>query len=76
MLAAMMAAPPSRKHHDAPQKNRAQDGERTSPPLIRWSIRETRRIAIRLTNRRLQPADIVAWSLCDGRIKQPPQIPA
>lgn len=39
-----------------PKKSRAQDGERTSSPLIRWSIQEIRRIAIRLTNRCIQPA--------------------
>jgi hypothetical protein len=31
--------------------------------LIRWSIQETRRIAIKLAQRRIQPAHIIAWSL-------------
>jgi len=30
--------------------------------LIRWSIQEVRRIAIRLAQRRIQPAHIIAWS--------------
>jgi hypothetical protein len=32
------------------------------PPLIRWSIQEIRRIAIRLARKRIQPAHIIAWS--------------
>jgi hypothetical protein len=31
--------------------------------LIRWSIQEIRRIAIKLAHRRVQPAHIIAWSL-------------
>jgi hypothetical protein len=31
--------------------------------LIRWSIQEIRRIAIRLARKRIQPAHIIAWSL-------------
>ena len=31
--------------------------------LIRWSIQEIRRIAQRLAQKRIQPADIIAWSL-------------
>jgi phosphohistidine phosphatase SixA len=31
-------------------------------PLIRWSIQEVRRIAIRLAQRRIKPAHIIAWS--------------
>ncbi|MCO4055937.1 MAG: hypothetical protein HEQ16_18205 [Bosea sp.] len=30
---------------------------------IRWSIQEIRRIAIRLAQRRIKPAHIIAWSL-------------
>jgi hypothetical protein len=30
--------------------------------LIRWSIQEIRRIAIRLAQRRIDPAHIIAWS--------------
>jgi hypothetical protein len=36
-------------------------GETAQP--INWSIQEIRRIAIKLTHRRLQPAHILAWSL-------------
>jgi len=42
----------------APKK----DADATTPPLIRWSIQEVRRIAIRLAQRRIQPAHIIAWS--------------
>jgi hypothetical protein len=31
--------------------------------LIRWSVQEIRRIAIRLAQRQIQPAYIIAWSL-------------
>jgi hypothetical protein len=31
--------------------------------LIRWSIQEIRRIAIKLAQRRIRPAGIIAWSL-------------
>ncbi|QHP66122.1 hypothetical protein EI171_00905 (plasmid) [Bradyrhizobium sp. LCT2] len=30
--------------------------------MIRWSIQEIRRIAIRLARKRIQPAHIIAWS--------------
>jgi len=41
----------------APKKNAD-----ATPPLIRWSIQEVRRIAIRLAQRRIQPPHIIAWS--------------
>jgi hypothetical protein len=31
--------------------------------LIRWSVQEIRRIAMRLEQRRIQPAHVIAWSL-------------
>src|SRR3982074_3328563 len=34
-----------------------------APSLIRWSIQEVRRIAIRLARKRIKPAHIIAWSL-------------
>src|SRR5260370_4037339 len=34
----------------------------TTPPLIRWSIQEIRRIAVRLARKHIQPAYIIAWS--------------
>src|SRR6266508_3935873 len=34
-----------------------------TPSLIRWSIQEVRRIAVRLARKRIQPAHIIAWSL-------------
>ncbi|AFL49000.1 hypothetical protein USDA257_c04030 [Sinorhizobium fredii USDA 257] len=30
--------------------------------MIRWSIQEVRRIAIRLAQRRINPAYVIAWS--------------
>jgi hypothetical protein len=33
-----------------------QDDEHLSPPLIRWSVQEIRRIAVRLARRRIRPA--------------------
>jgi len=62
----------ARLHHDgrhtssrqcrAAQKNTAasSDGQTI---LIRWSVQEIRRIAIKLAQRRIQPARIIAWSL-------------
>ncbi|TDH59872.1 hypothetical protein E2C06_25225 [Dankookia rubra] len=34
-----------------------------APDLIRWSVQEIRRIAIRPAQRQIQPAHIIAWSL-------------
>src|SRR6266571_2990791 len=34
-----------------------------TPSLIRWSIQEVRRIAVRLARKRIQPAHVIAWSL-------------
>jgi hypothetical protein len=31
-----------------------------APDLIRWSVQELRRIAVRLVQRRIQPADVIA----------------
>jgi hypothetical protein len=31
--------------------------------LIRWSVQETRRGAVRLNQQHIQPAHIIAWSL-------------
>jgi hypothetical protein len=31
--------------------------------LIRWSVQEIRRIAVRLAQRQIQPAHVIAWSL-------------
>ena len=36
---------------------------RRQPDLIRWSVQELRRIAVRLAQRRIQPAHVIAWSL-------------
>jgi hypothetical protein len=44
------------------QKNKVERSAKTSD-LIRWSIQEIRRIAQRLTQKRIQPADVIAWSL-------------
>jgi hypothetical protein len=44
------------------QKNKVERNAKTSD-LIRWSIQEIRRIAQRLARKRIQPADVIAWSL-------------
>jgi hypothetical protein len=31
--------------------------------LIRWSVQEIRRIANRLAQQQIKPADVIAWSL-------------
>jgi hypothetical protein len=43
--------------------NETEDLDRASPPLIRWSIQEIRRIASRLAQTSIEPAHIIAWSL-------------
>ena len=53
--------PASGEQHDAPKKE-AQD-TRTAQLLIRWSVQEIRRIAIRLAQRRISPAHVIAWSI-------------
>jgi hypothetical protein len=59
--------PPSRQSNAAQKKDATPNyGKNKSiaiPPLIRWSIQEVRRIAIRLARKRIQPAHIIAWSL-------------
>jgi hypothetical protein len=55
--------PASRQYHIAAQKNDAPSPSGKTSFLIRWSIQEIRRIAIRLAQRRIQPAHIIAWSL-------------
>jgi hypothetical protein len=42
----------------APKKNAP-----NATVLIRWSVQEIRRIAVRLAQRRIDPAYIIAWSL-------------
>ena len=60
MLAfAMMAAI---QHQANAQKNQVERNAKTSD-LIPWSIQEIRRIAQRLARKRIQPADVIAWSL-------------
>src|SRR6202011_5165938 len=44
------------------QKNQVERNAKTSD-LIPWSIQEIRRIAQRLARKRIQPADVIAWSL-------------
>jgi hypothetical protein len=57
--------PPSRQSVAA-KKNATPSCDHKSidtPSLIRWSIQEVRRIAIRLARKRIKPAHIIAWSL-------------
>jgi SRSO17 transposase len=46
----------------AAPKNADQAGP-DAPDLIHWSVQEIRRIAVRLAQRRIQPAHVIAWSL-------------
>jgi transposase len=58
--------PPSRRFAAAQKNQTPNHGENKSiatPSLIRWSIQEVRRIAIRLARKQIQPAHIIAWSL-------------
>src|ERR1700756_5420433 len=58
--------PPSRQSAIA-QKNQTPDHGKSqgsaTPSLIRWSMQEIRRIAVRIARKRIQPALIVAWSI-------------
>jgi hypothetical protein len=58
--------PSSRQCHAAPKNEPPKDqvnNRKASSPLIRWSVQEIRRIAIRLAQRRINPANIIAWSV-------------
>jgi len=67
MLAfAMMAVIRHRANPPPPKKRNAelqQKPKHSHAVMIRWSIQEVRRIAIRLARKRIQPARIIAWSL-------------
>jgi hypothetical protein len=54
--------PLSRQCRAVTQKNSVPSSAKPSF-LIRWSIQEIRRIAIKLAQRRIQPAYVIAWSL-------------
>jgi SRSO17 transposase len=64
---AMMAAIRHRANATPPPKSEPSDRQtkhpRASSSLIRWSVQEIRRIAIRLAQRRIEPAHVIAWSL-------------
>jgi hypothetical protein len=62
MIAFAMMAPFAIRPMPRRLKNAATSSEKTSF-LIRWSIQEIRRIAIKLSQRRIQPAHVFAWSL-------------
>ena len=53
---------PSSRQRRAAQKNTVTSSEKPLL-LICWSIQEIRRIAIKLAQRRIQPAHVIAWSL-------------
>jgi hypothetical protein len=53
------------KQHASPKNEPPEDdakGIKASPPMIRWSVQEKRRIAIRPGKRRIKPASVIAWS--------------
>jgi hypothetical protein len=50
-----------------PQKTRpAKTCGDASNSLIRWSVQEIRRIAVRMARRQIGPAHIITWSLWRG----------
>jgi hypothetical protein len=53
--------PPARERAHTPKNPDPARPE--APSLIRWSVQEIRRIAVRLAQRRIQPAHVLAWSL-------------
>jgi hypothetical protein len=53
--------PPQGQHARTPKKPPADDPQ--EPKLIRWSVQEIRRVAVRLAQRQIQPAVVIAWSL-------------
>ena len=64
MLAfAMMATIRHQANAVPPLKKTLPRRPTTQAFLIRWSIQEIRRIAIKLAQRRIQPAHVIAWSL-------------
>jgi hypothetical protein len=63
MLAfAMMAAIQHQANKPTPKKTKSSATPR-HPISSVWSIQEIRRIAQRLARKRMQPADVIAWSL-------------
>src|SRR6476469_1741771 len=54
--------PPQGQYARAPKKQ--PDDDPQEPPLICWSVQEIRRVVTRLAQRRIQPAAVIAWSLC------------
>jgi hypothetical protein len=62
MLAFAMMAAIQHQANKPPPKKQVERNAKTSN-LIRWSIQEIRRIAQRLARKRIQPADVIAWSL-------------
>src|SRR5476649_853708 len=56
-------SPPSAAAQKNETPNRGKNQRIATASLIRWSIQEVRRIAIRLARKRIQPAHIIAWSL-------------
>src|ERR1700722_13067721 len=53
--------PPPPKKNATP--NHGKHKITATPSLIRWSIQQVRRIAIRLARKRIQLAHVIAWSL-------------
>jgi hypothetical protein len=68
LVFAMMAVIQHHANAVSTLKNAAANQEE-SPCLIRWSVQEIRRIAMKLAKRRIQPASVIAWS-CWRRARQ------
>ena len=70
-MLAMPISPRSGAGRTRPRPQKSRSGSLEAPDLIRWSVQELRRIAIRLAQRRIQPAYVIAWSAW-RRAHQPP----
>ncbi len=55
--------PRPRQRHAPSAPKKINEGAPSTPLLIRWSMQEIRRIAVRLAQRRIAPAQVIAWSL-------------
>ena len=52
-----------RHHANARRPQKSRSGSPGRAGLVRWSVQEIRRVAVRLAQRRIRPAHILAWSL-------------
>jgi hypothetical protein len=63
MLAFAMLATIRHRANSGREKNQPPKLRRQIQALVPWSVQEVRRIAVRLAQRRIEPALVIAWSL-------------